>query len=93
MIPGLKSCMQARLVGAAMKPDGLDAVMWHDGKIIRVFLRSCSFTADDVHCWRAFDAKGEFVSNLRPRDEGVVWAHGRSTVVLEAISKLVGSVG
>ena len=74
-----------------MKPDGHPAVMWCEGTIIHVFLRGCSFTADIVHCWRAFDAKGKFIMNLQLKDEGVRWMQGRSSAVLEAISKLVGS--
>jgi hypothetical protein len=61
-------------------------------KIIRVLLRSCGYNSV-VHCWRAFDAKGEFVVNLQLKDEGIIWARGRSTEVLEAVSKLVGSAG
>ena len=76
-----------------MKLAGRPAVVWHKGEIIHVLLRSCGYTVGQVHCWRAFDAKGEFVTNLQLKDEGVRWAHGQSSDVLEAVSKLVGSAG
>lgn len=74
-----------------MKPDGHPAVMRHEGDVIHVWLHSCGFDPNVVHCWRAFDAKGKFISNLQLKDEGVIWIRGRSRVVLEAINKLVGS--